>query len=575
MVEWMMSFSGCPAIRRVAGTHPARHTSKEVNSKIKIGFALGSLLALAPVADAAASTPSFGICAHVSRDEFDIREREFEMMRDAGITRVRTDFDWATIEPRPGEWHFEKFDRLMDDAARFGIRILPVLGFDNPGAYPGTAREHLEEWCRYVRAVMERYGGSLDVVEVWNEPNLRSFWKPQPDAAQYAAFLKTTYETIKAVSPQTRVMMGGTAGADTAFIEGIYKAGGGPFMDIVNIHPYSWPNPPEGALAPAIGGVRAVMARHGDAAKPIWITEHGWPTHRLQFAGAQELRTGLAIAHPGRSAWRVALATLFDDSGDGADMAAKIAEILPNGSTIEAWGPARLAASLSTNAVDAVMLIGESFPLDALDAMRAFVADGGVLVSLGLVPLYYACRDGAVISDVDPNEVKRTFHLGWKAWWTDANLPQSLKVFATDEALAHGYKADPAGYEAERFFTDVHLAPGDRIVPLLVGRDKTGAPAVAAAVYLFDSDLKGALVVSALKGTNGGTTEADQARYILRSMEIAEEMGIEAYMIYEFQSPEDDPLYSEANFGIVHRDLSPKPAYDAIRRRNNPPPAIP
>lgn len=526
-----------------------------------------ALIPLSALVAAAIAAPAmeYGICAHVGGDEFDIHEREFAMMREAGITRVRFDLTWAQVEPKPGEWHFERYDRLLADAERHGIRPLPILDYDNPGAYLGTAWQRPDDWCRFVRAVVERYRPYLDVVEVWNEPNLPYAWKPAPDAAQYAELLRGTYETVKAAAPDIRVMMGGTAGADTDFIEGVYKAGGGPFLDIVNIHPYSWPNPPDGDLDAKIRKTRALLAKLGDEAKPIWITEHGWPTHRLQLAGAHAILAGFSIARPERAGWRVVVAKLGEDA-PGEETAERLAGILPPGSTAEAWGPRRLAAELSTNAVDAVMLPKERFPLDALDALRAFVAEGGVVIALGGVPMYYAYRDGAPVEGVDCNAVKRSFHVGWKAWWTDKDLPDWMRAFATDEAVAHGYRADPAGYRVERFLTDEFLAPGDRMVPLLVGTDKAGKPAVAAAVYLFGSDLKGAFIASSCDVGNGGTSEADQAKFLVRSLEIAEAEGVEAYLPYELQAWEGDPLYSEHHFGLCHRDLSPKPAWEAYRK---------
>ena len=49
-------------------------------------------------------------------------------------------------------------------------------------------------------------------------------------------------------------------------------------------------------------------------------------------------------------------------------------------------------------------------------------------------------------------------------------------------------------------------------------------------------------------------------------MKIAFAQGVERYFIYEFQAPEGNPYYSEHHFGIVHRDCTPKPAYEACRR---------
>ena len=33
------------------------------------------------------------------------------------------------------------------------------------------------------------------------------------------------------------------------------------------------------------------------------------------------------------------------------------------------------------------------------------------------------------------------------------------------------------------------------------------------------------------------------------------------------QAPEKDPYYSEDHFGIVHKDFTPKAAYEALKRR--------
>jgi hypothetical protein len=40
---------------------------------------------------------------------------------------------------------------------------------------------------------------------------------------------------------------------------------------------------------------------------------------------------------------------------------------------------------------------------------------------------------------------------------------------------------------------------------------------------------------------------------------------VEGYYVYALKTKELDPYYSEDNFGIVHADYTPKPAYTAIR----------
>ena len=74
-----------------------------------------------------------------------------------------------------------------------------------------------------------------------------------------------------------------------------------------------------------------------------------------------------------------------------------------------------------------------------------------------------------------------------------------------------------------------------------------------------------ALSAAGCGGDKGGTTEAEQATYILRSIEIARRHSIAKYFIYEFRSSGNDDYYSEDHFGIVQRDFTPKAAYEALK----------
>ena len=40
-------------------------------------------------------------------------------------------------------------------------------------------------------------------------------------------------------------------------------------------------------------------------------------------------------------------------------------------------------------------------------------------------------------------------------------------------------------------------------------------------------------------------------------------VGVEKFYAYELRATESDPYHSESHFGIVHRNLAPKPAYSA------------
>jgi len=61
-------------------------------------------------------------------------------------------------------------------------------------------------------------------------------------------------------------------------------------------------------------------------------------------------------------------------------------------------------------------------------------------------------------------------------------------------------------------------------------------------------------------------SEDTQAIYILRRLLESEANGVEHTFIYDFKDDGADPHSNEQNFGLVHNDLSAKPAYFALQR---------
>lgn len=518
------------------------------------------LTAVASAAVVAAENP-YGACAHVTRGE--PPARTCAMMRIAGMGWVRSDFDWRGIETKKGEWNFANFDRVVAECEAEGVRLLPILGYSVPWAHP--AHEHLDAWGEYVRRVVTRYGRRLPVVEVWNEENITNFWK-SPNPTNYVALLRRTYETAKRAEPEVRVAFGGTAGVPLGFIEEVYKLGGAKWFDIMNIHPYSHPERPEGSMDAQIEKLRRVMAKYGDAKKPLWITEVGWPTHRQGIGQGEVMLAGLKAARPDAKTWRtVYVPARADEEGDVDDSARlHLLDVLPSGSSVEVCRSAELAARLAKGDVDAVVYpFNEDYAADSVDAVFEFVKAGGVLVELGGMPMWYAWRaapDGTMRRDDKAKtwDDRRRLRIAETAFWIDKRYPESMSV---RPVAASGIKAK--SFSATRFFTDHLLKEGDRFVPIL-SAPTNGIDAVAAAVYKFNSDMKGAVVVSGVMGGGHGTSsEARQAKMVARALGIAFAEGVERFFWYEFRQPDVNPYDPESYFGMVHDNFAPKPAYGA------------
>lgn len=513
------------------------------------------------------SSSPYGICAHVSRGgEFEVRNPTYKLANQAGIRWMRSDFDWRTVEKEPGKWDFSLFDAVVTDAEKNGIQILPILGYSTAAHHP--AHEHLDQWGEYVKRLVSHFGKRLPVVEIWNEENIPGFWK-DPNPTNYLKVLKKSYETVKAIDPALQVAVGGFAGVPLSYIEELYKVGGKAFFDIMNVHPYSHPAPADQGLTKKVTDLRAVMEKYGDGRKPIWFTEIGWPTtEKAKLPAPGLLSAALKKANPKQKRWTI-LYTDFSNRGDKPlDIIVKAIEAeLPKGSTLRVCAPDHIEAVLASGQFHALMYpLNESFPADSFPAVLRFVQNGGTLIDFGGMPIWNAMRKNAQgfyehDPKVDAAKMRRQLRIFEEAWWTNKRLPEETQAFTTE--ATKGMKLPKEGIEATRFFSPKLLKEGDTFIPLLTGK---GKEEIAAAIYQFNSDYKGTVIVSGLFNRFFSiSSEAKQARMFTQSALQAFALGIEKFFWYELTAPEQNPYDPESFFGIVHKDFAPKPAYQAYK----------
>jgi hypothetical protein len=193
---------------------------------------------------------------------------------------------WPWLEPTRGAWDWTIADRLVQLAGEHAVELVLPLGLSpawasarpqEPSAYrPGFAAEpaDLEDWRHYVEAVASRYAGRIHVYEIWNEPNLASFYSGDP--AQMVRLCREAYAIIKRIDAAALVVSPSATGTGgVAWLDRFLDAGGGDCFDIVGFHLYVWPDPPE-AIVPLVARVNDVMRGHGIAGRPLWNTETGW-----------------------------------------------------------------------------------------------------------------------------------------------------------------------------------------------------------------------------------------------------------------------------------------------------------
>ncbi len=533
--------------------------------KLLSQFLWAILAGISVSASGTAETPDtseYGVCAHVGTNENAIASREFPLMREAGIRCVRADFRWHDIEPEKGKWKFDHLDRVVREAKANRITLLPILSYSVPWAQP--SQHHLSEWLEYVRRVVTRYRNDIRTWEVWNEPNLSNFWDGTPDAAEYATLLKATYETIKAIDPQLTVVQAGMAGVDLGYIEGLLQAGAGNSFDVMNIHPYRWDSIPE-TLPKDLDALRSLMNKYGIGKKPVWITELGWPTSRPRY----ELLQGIcrSFFHAGKIPENATIAFVRDPDY-GMTPFFKPEKLFPEARIRHIRY--REIAELDPRSIPVLIpCYNESFPMLFFDQLEGYVRKGGTVIFPAGAPLYFDLKrhkDGHLEEIQVGDEYRNRLHLNLDAWWYPGSKAPRQNQPIRPAAPYKNFFHIPPETRACRFMTGKMLRGKDRFVPVIIPTG-TDYPHPAAAFHDLDSDLKGNVGVIALLQLNlkGYVSEEKQAELLPRAILTALAEGIEKFFWYEFQAVEefsDDP---ESHFGIVHRDLSPKPAYFSYR----------
>ncbi|QSR86998.1 endo-1,4-beta-xylanase [Candidatus Methylacidiphilum infernorum] len=217
-----------------------------------------------------------------------------EGLEQAGIGYLRIGLSWTMVEPRPGEWTFNRTDAIVQAALRHHMRILAELGDVPSWASSAPAGSPLSyqypprswnNWAEYVLRVSSRYKGIVTAWKVMNEPGLLNrripAWTPQT----YARALAIAYKQIHRVEPEA-IVLSGCVWWDlppTAPLMRYYRAlvndAQNPLyknIDAFNMH---YNDIPPSAQARWLRDAREVMARDAGRKLPIWIDEVAYPAN--------------------------------------------------------------------------------------------------------------------------------------------------------------------------------------------------------------------------------------------------------------------------------------------------------
>jgi hypothetical protein len=154
---------------------------------------------------------------------------------------------------------------------------------------------NMAEWQDYVSQVVTRAAGRIKSYELWNEPNIDSFWcadtthgcDSPTNPQKLVRMVQIAYQTIHQLDPTAVVLTPSSVinvnapgcGHTTDWLAGYLAAGGGQWADAISFHGYLQGCPadvtPERVQA-SVRNIRSLLEHHGLASMPIWDTESSW-----------------------------------------------------------------------------------------------------------------------------------------------------------------------------------------------------------------------------------------------------------------------------------------------------------
>lgn len=241
------------------------------------------LLALASAACAAASSktglPDFVVpdCLGVNIHFTGSQDEQVEHIAEAGFRYIRMDVIWSHVEKTKGQYDLKGYEELVDSLSRRSIRPLFILCYGNPLYDEGKA-PHTDEGRRafvaFVKATAERFKGKGILWEIWNEPNLGQFWRPEASVEDYLKLAKLVYAALKEADPGCTVLAPALSGWDFGFLEKAFKLGLLECTDVVSLHAYGSAIPEDAARYYAT--VRALISKYAPKGKELPIVSGEW-----------------------------------------------------------------------------------------------------------------------------------------------------------------------------------------------------------------------------------------------------------------------------------------------------------
>lgn len=234
-------------------------------------------------------------------------KQQMQRFHALGLEWVRVDLHWDRHEPSEGRYRLGELDEVVDSLKQEQLKSVFYLvgsaphatsapsGSPTPDQFPPKQAQVFAERM----AMLARRYPSIDAWQVWNEPNLPSFWRPHEDAEAYGRLLQQSTQALRQVDPNKPVVMGGMAYYSQMpvkgglMLESLGKLGVQQLGTIIAYHPYSQtPETDEpGKRDFILRSQQLNQMLRGVQVPAIWATEWGWSS----YSGPKEMQDLIGV----------------------------------------------------------------------------------------------------------------------------------------------------------------------------------------------------------------------------------------------------------------------------------------
>jgi hypothetical protein len=270
--------------------------------------AAAALLLALPAGAPASSYVRFGVQDDSFLTDTTSPEQQFDKLDRLGVKLVRYTVDWRQVAKRkpkralnPGDpaYDWSRTDGVLNGLHRHRIAVLVTLygtpAWANGGAGPNVVPRSKYALAAFAGAVARRYPW-IRLWEIWNEPNLRRFLKPNSPRLYVQRLLNPTTAALHHLRWGNQVAGGSTSPrrspsgiSPVAFMRGMRSAHAR--FDVYAHHPYpvTRGERPSAFARGACRYCRGILTlanlplllrevRRDFGSKRIWLTEYGYQT---------------------------------------------------------------------------------------------------------------------------------------------------------------------------------------------------------------------------------------------------------------------------------------------------------